>query len=408
VKPMIAASQPVQRPADAKLIVIRSNGSIEHWARSALVDLLRPGDLLIANDAATLPASLAGIHVRTGRPIEVRLAGRRSLEPTDVSRFRAVIFGAGNFRTRTEDRPPPPGLTPGDRIQLGPLNATVERLESHPRLALLRFDGSAAEIWSALARHGKPIQYAHVRQPLALWDVWTPIAGALAAFEPPSASFTLSWSMVRALRTKGVEFATLTHAAGISSTGDPQLDARLPFDEPYRIPQYTVDAIAAAKQRRARVIAVGTTVVRALEDAAQADGQVTAGTGIATLKIGPTTVLRVIDALVSGTHERGTSHYELLRAFVPSSALDRMEKQLDSHGYKTHEFGDSILVEKATGRPSDDPLRGRAHQQRRRYNTGPLTSSAGGQWSSQCQRESHCIGPRPDSPRGIAITRNPL
>jgi len=352
---MIAASQPIQRRRDAKLLVIRRNGALAHWPRSALVELLQPGDLLVANDAATLPASLAGFHVGTGRSIEVRLAGRRSLDPTDVGAFLAVIFGAGDFRTRTEDRPAPPEIVPGDRLQLGPLNAIVETLENHPRLARIRFEGSAAHIWSGLARHGKPIQYAHVPQPLALWDVWAPIAGPVVAFEPPSAGFALSWEMMRAMAAKGIELATLTHAAGISSTGDPLLDARLPFDEPYRIPMYTANAIAKAKQRRSQVIAMGTTVVRALEDAAQTDGRVKTGPGIATRKIGPTTLLRVVDALVSGTHERGTSHYELLRAFAPSTTLDRMEKQLDSHGYTTHEFGDSILIEKATVRPAGRP-----------------------------------------------------
>ena len=343
---MIAASEPIQRALDARLLVIRRGGTLEHWPRSALAGLLQPGDLLVANDAATLPASLAGIHVETGRSVEVRLAGRRSLEPADVGRFLAVIFGAGDFRTRTEDRAPPPELEPGDRIQLGPLLATVESLENHPRLARLRFAGSVGDIWSGLARHGKPIQYAHVRQPLALWDVWTPIAGPAVAFEAPSAGFTLSWEMVSAMRSNGVEFATLTHAAGISSTGDPDLDARLPFDEPYRIPVYTADAIARAQERGARVIAVGTTVVRALEDAAYA-GRIKAGKGLATRKIGAATRLCTVDGVISGTHERGTSHYELLRAFVPEEALEHMEKQLDLQGYRTHEFGDSILVEKA-------------------------------------------------------------
>jgi S-adenosylmethionine:tRNA ribosyltransferase-isomerase len=344
---MIAASEPIQRSSDAKLLVIGPGGTLEHRPRSGLVGLLQPGDLLVANDAATLPASLAGIHVETGRSVEVRLAGRGSLEPHDVGRFLAVIFGGGDFRTRTEDRALPPEVEPGDRIQLGPLEATVESLENHRRLVRIRFAGSVDEIWSGLARHGKPIQYAHVRQPLALWDVWTPIAGPAVAFEAPSAGFTLSWMMVSAMRGKGVEFATLTHAAGISSTGDPDLDARLPFDEPYRIPVYTADAIARAKGRGARVIAVGTTVVRALEDAAYADGLIKAGTGLATRKIGPATRLRTVDALISGTHERGTSHYELLRAFVPAATLENMEKQLELRGYRTHEFGDSIVVEKA-------------------------------------------------------------
>ena len=343
---MIVASEPVQRRPDAKLLLIRGGGSIEHWPRSALVSLLHPGDLVVANDAATLPASLFGTHLPTGRSIEVRLAGRGSLDPVQVSCFFAVLFGTGDYRIRTEDRPSPPTVAPGDRLQLGPLCATVEGLENHPRLVLLRFEGSAQDIWAGFARHGKPIQYAHVGKPLALWDTWTPIAGNPVAFEPPSAGFALSWDTLGSMTEKGVQFATLTHSAGISSTGDAELDARLPFDEPYRIPVSAADAIARAKERGARIVAVGTTVVRALEHAASTVGHVRAGLGLATQKIGPGTPLRVVDAILSGTHEKGTSHYELLRAFASTKTLARMEQQLDAHGYRTHEFGDSILVEK--------------------------------------------------------------
>jgi S-adenosylmethionine:tRNA ribosyltransferase-isomerase len=343
---MIAASEPVQRRPDAKLLLIQGGGVIEHWPRSALVSLLRPGDLVVANDAATLPASLFGTHLPTGRSIEVRLAGRRSLDPAQVSCFFAVLFGTGDFRIRTEDRPLPPSVAAGDHLQLGPLRATVERLEDHPRLVRLRFDGSAHDIWAGFARHGKPIQYAHVSQPLALWDTWSPIAGNPVAFEPPSAGFVLSWDTLGSMTEHGVQFATLTHSAGLSSTGDAELDSRLPFDEPYRIPANTAGEIARAKGRGARIVAVGTTVVRALEHAA-VNGHVAAGLGVATQRIGPATRLRVVDAILSGTHEKGTSHYELLRAFVSARTLARMEQQLDAHGYRTHEFGDSILVEKA-------------------------------------------------------------
>jgi S-adenosylmethionine:tRNA ribosyltransferase-isomerase len=348
---VIAASEPVQRPADAKLLLIRGGTSIEHWPRSALVDLLRPGDLVIANDAATLPASLSGTHLPSRGSIEVRLAGRRSLDPAQVTSFLAVIFGTGDFHARTEDRPPPPELVPGDRLQLGPLGAIVVSLEGHPRLAQIRFEGTAHQIWCGIARHGKPIQYSHISQPLALCDTWSPIAGNPVAFEPPSAGFALSWETVRSMTDKGIEFATLTHSAGLSSTGDAQLDARLPLDEPYRIPAYTAESIARARRRSERVVAIGTTVVRALEHAALSQGTITAGVGTATQKIGPTTRLRVVDAILSGTHEKGTGHYELLRAFVSSNTLARMEQQLDAHGYRTHEFGDSILVERASLEP---------------------------------------------------------
>ena len=97
---MIAASVPVQRPANAKLLVVDSDGNIGHRARSDFANLLRPGDVVIANDAATLPASLSGKHSPTGRHIEVRLAGRDSLD--EVRRFSAVVFGEGDFHMRTE------------------------------------------------------------------------------------------------------------------------------------------------------------------------------------------------------------------------------------------------------------------------------------------------------------------
>ena len=340
---MIAASEPVQRPPDARLLIADESGHIIERPRSALLDFLCPGDLVVANDAATLPASLSGIHVPTGIAIEVRLAGRRSLAPQEVSEFSAIVFGSGDFRTRTEQRPLPPALSPGDSIRLGPLSASVASLLEHPRLIVLRFHGSADAIWAGIARHGRPIQYAHVLVPLALWDVWTPIAGPPVAFEPPSAGFALDWQTVTAMRAKEINFFTITHAAGISSTGDPDLDRRLPFDEPYRIPDATVTAILNTKARRGRIVAVGTTVVRALEYSAR-QGEIQAGENVATQRIGVNTRLHVVNAVLSGTHEPGTSHYELLRAFVDDALLNRINRQLDAGAYRTHEFGDSVLI----------------------------------------------------------------
>ena len=341
---MIAAQAAVQRPSDAKLLVVDSHHNLIHVPRSAFIDFLRPNDVVIANDAATLPASLTGTHQQTGKSIEVRLAGRLSLDPMDVKRFSAVVFGEGDFHMRTEDRPLPPSVNIGDTLLLGPLSATVEALLDHPRLVSLLFSGAPDEIWAGLARHGRPIQYSHMQTSLELWDVWTKIAGLPVAFEPPSAGFVLDWKILSAIREHQATFATITHAAGISSTGDEDLDRLLPFDEPYRVPAATGKAVAAARERGGRVIAVGTTVVRALEDAATEDGQLRTGEGLARGRIGPTTRLRVVDAILSGTHERGTSHYELLRAFIEDSILERATEELDARDYRTHEFGDSILI----------------------------------------------------------------
>ena len=307
---MTPASAPAQRPADAKLLVLAADGGISHATRAGLPAYVRSGDVVVGNDAATIPASLAGAHERTGATVEVRLAGWRS-RIGDFEGCLAVVFGEGDYRTRTEHRPAAPDLRAGDRLRLGPLRATVVDIPAHPRLVALAFDGGAASVWAGLAAHGRPIQYAHVPEPLALRDVWTPLAAPPAAFEPPSAGFAL--------------------------------DARLPLAEPYEIPAATVRAVARARACGGRVIAVGTTVVRALEHAALR-GALRAGSGVADQRIGPATPLRIVDVLLTGTHEAGTSHYELLRAFARQRTLRAMSDALDAGGYRTHEFGDSVLV----------------------------------------------------------------
>ncbi len=343
---MIPATLAVQRPADARLLEVGATGTLRHHPRTALLALLRAGDLLIANDAATLPASLHGVHQRSGAEIEVRLAGRATLAVDAVRDFSAVVFGTGDHRTRTEDRPPPPLLQPDDVLQLGPLKARVRWLLGHPRLIVLRFDGTPDAIWAGLARHGKPVQYAHLPEPLALWDSWTRIAAQPVAFEPPSAGFLLDWALLDALRERGIGFATLTHAAGLSSTGDPALDARLPLAEPYHVGAAAVQAITRTRAAGGRIVALGTTVTRALEHAASL-GPLRAGEALADNRLGAGSTLRVVDAIVSGTHEPGTSHHALLQAFAPAATLARMDQALQRGGYRSHEYGDSVLLWRA-------------------------------------------------------------
>jgi hypothetical protein len=117
----------------ARLLVVAEDGAIVHRGARDLPALVRPGDVVVANDAATLPASLTGRHEPTGAAIEVRLAGRRSLVPQRTRRFVAVAFGDGDHRTPTEHRAPPPARRRGHRLRLGPVDAIVERLLGHPR-----------------------------------------------------------------------------------------------------------------------------------------------------------------------------------------------------------------------------------------------------------------------------------
>lgn len=345
---MNAATAPRQGDRNARLLVIDEQGQVSHHIAADLPSFLRRGDLVVANDAATIPASLHGTHAPTGRPVEVRLAARRSLAPQDVRHFTAVVFGAGDFRTPTEHRPDPPVLQPGDELVLGPLRATVTAILGHRRLVDLHLNQQPAVIWEGIARHGRPIQYAYVPEPLAIWDTWTSIASLPVAFEAPSAGFVLNWATLRAMRQRGVRFATITHAAGISSTGDEELDRLLPFDEPYFIPRATAVLLRQTMRRGGRIVAVGTTVVRALEDAARLPGWVLPGHGVATRRITPQSDLRVVDAIVSGLHEAGSSHYELLRAFQSGRALEEMTAQAEARGYLAHEFGDVVFVSRAS------------------------------------------------------------
>jgi S-adenosylmethionine:tRNA ribosyltransferase-isomerase len=347
MKPAVLPRRGARR---AKLLVIDARGGVAHHAAAELPRFIRPGDLIVANDAATLPASLAATHLPTGEPVEIRLAGRRSLAPDAVTTFTAVVFGAGDYRTPTERRPAPPILRIGDELTVGPLRATIVALHENLRLVDIRLHDGVDAIWAALARHGRPIQYSYIQEPLAMWNTWTSIASQPVAFEPPSAGFILDWSMLRALRARGARFTTVTHAAGISSTGDPDLDRVLPFDEPYVIPPATADLVTDTKQRGGRVIAIGTTVVRALEHAAEGTGKVMPGSGVATVTIGPHTQLLIADGIVSGMHEPGTSHYELLRAFQDDDVLETMAAQVEEHDYRAHEFGDAVLLERFVDR----------------------------------------------------------
>lgn len=339
---MIAADSLDRRLA--KLAVVDVAGRTQHRPHVALAALFSADDPVIANDPATLPASLRGTHCQSGKGIEIRLAAWISAR--DPTRFVAVAFGAGDHSTRTEDRLAPPPLSADDRLVFGPLVARVERLLEHPRLLALRFAGDHAAVLAGLARHGRPIQYAHIPEPLAVGDVWTKIAATPTPFETPSAGFALDWRTLDAWWRRGIHFTTLTHAAGISSTGDPVLDLRLPFDEPYHIPEGTAAAIARTKSRGKLIVAVGTRVVRAVECAANADGSIHAGSGVAVGRITRETKLRVVDAILTGVHAPAESHFELLRAFAGASAFLSVFTVLAQNGYRTHEFGDSVLIER--------------------------------------------------------------
>ena len=337
---MSPATWPRDEPLRERLLVIdRARESISD---SLVVDLPRylARDLVVVNDASTIPASLAGTAASQG--VELRLVSQKS-----ESTWTAVLFGEGDWRTRTERRPAPPELARGARIVLAPrLTARVDEVSRiSPRLLEITFDRSGDELWSEIYRHGRPIQYAHVARPLELWHVQTPYAGRPWAVELPSAGRPLTAELLRACQRDGIELQSLTHAAGLSSTGDPRIDALLPFAERFHIPEATVAAVARAKARGARVIAVGTTVVRALEGCAASNGgALVAGDGVTDLHIDEGFRPRIVSGLLTGLHEPGASHFSLLQAFAPRALLARAYAHAEREGYLNHEFGDSNLV----------------------------------------------------------------
>ena len=167
----------------------------------------------------------------------------------------------------------------------------------------------------------------------------------------PSAGRPLAWHVLDGLRARGVALARLTHAAGLSSTGDAALDAALPLPERFRVPEETVRAIGETRRSGGRIVAVGTTVVRALEGSALLHGgELRAGEGITDLVVGPGFRPRVADGLLTGLHERGASHFSLLGAFAPRELLERAYAHAEREGYTCHEFGDSSLVLRGVGR----------------------------------------------------------
>lgn len=347
VMPSLALA-PARRAPDRRddvrlMLVDDTRGTLADHPFAALPELLEPGDLLVVNDAATLPASLLGhLDDEAGEPIELRLLA--PLDEADASRWRGVLFGAGDWRTDTDLRPAPPLLEPGSRLRFGTLLAELlGHAPISPRLVDVRFDRSGAALWDALYREGRPIQYSHVGAALAPWSVQTLFAGRPWAIEMPSAGRPLAASSLAALRARGVVLARLTHAAGLSASGDPAIDAALPLPERYEIPGETVTAIATAHARGRRVIAVGTTVVRALESAAQS-GALRAGRGVAELVLDRGHPLRIVDGLLTGMHAPGESHFRLLRSLVDEPLLVAAWQRALAHGYRSHEFGDVALL----------------------------------------------------------------
>ena len=324
----------VARDGVRMLVSRRSSGEISHHAFRDLPGLLLPGDLLVVNDTGTLPAA-----VRASRELAVHFSS-------------PLPDGAWLVELRQVK----------DKISIPNGHGCVGQLISLPCGAVLTLEGQAtARLWRArlsvavlpyLLRHGVPIRYSYVRRDWALTSYQTVFAQRPGSAEMPSASRPFTPSVVTQLVARGVLIAPLTLHAGVSS-----LEAdEDPYPEPYDVPPATARLVNHVRAHGGRVIAAGTTVVRALETAAlpRADGRsgrsggsggpVAASAGWTSHVVTPQTGVKVVDGLLTGLHEPRSSHLRMLAAFAGPELLSRCYETAISYGYLWHEFGDVHLL----------------------------------------------------------------
>jgi S-adenosylmethionine:tRNA ribosyltransferase-isomerase len=340
--PELSAKEPPERrgvPRDqVRLLVIdRASGEIEHSRFDKIDNYLRKNDLLVFNSSRTLPASMHGCDCsrKHGPCMEVRLAERLP----DDSWLALLLCEKGD--------PFGCGLQPAMQIQFAEgLVATVEERDARiPRLWKLRFSISGTALVDFIYRLGKPIRYEYVSAPWDLDYYQTVYATEPGSAEMPSAGRAFTWKLLLDLKRKGVDAAYIVLHTGLSSYMDDDLDAQHPAsEEEYFVSDTTAEKINQTRARGGRVIAVGTTVVRALESVADEHGRVRGKQGYTQLKIDNQHRLRAVDGLLTGLHEPEASHLDLLSAFLPAEKIRSAYEEAVARRYLWHEFGDLNLI----------------------------------------------------------------
>ncbi len=302
------------------LVSHRADDSIEHRGFRELPDLLRRGDLVVANDSATLAAALTA-HRQDGRQINLHISTRLPadlwvVEPRHIDAVEGEVL-----------------CLPG--------GATARLLVPYPgsrRLWVAQIDTNVPTL---LARFGRPIAYPYVHGQWPLEMYQTAYAGPPGSAEMPSAGRAFSPDVLEQLAHHGIEFVTLTLHTGVASLEGHEKQ----YAEEYRVPEHTARAVRSAKADGRRIVAVGTTVVRALESAAdEGDGEVIASHAWTELMITPERGVRVIDSLLTGFHEPKASHLAMLEAIAGRRHLEVAYQAALEGRYLWHEFGDLHLI----------------------------------------------------------------
>jgi S-adenosylmethionine:tRNA ribosyltransferase-isomerase len=312
------------------LLARRTDGSIVHHTFADLPDLLSPGDVVVINVSATIPAAVPARR-SNGTRVRVHFATRAPHLEDD---WRVVEI-------RSADGGRPARLPAGERLELrgGAALDLVAPYASGQRLMLARFC-CALLVDEYLERHGEPIRYSHVRGRWPLEAYQNVYAISPGSAEMPSAGRPFTRELISRLVAREITVAPITLHAGVSSPESHEP----PFPEWFEVTKPTARTICAARHRGGRVIAVGTTVVRALESAADGDGCSCARSGWTGHVVTPECGVRAVDGLITGWHDPEASHLMMLEAVAgPELLRASYDAALDS-GYLWHEFGDSHLI----------------------------------------------------------------
>jgi S-adenosylmethionine:tRNA ribosyltransferase-isomerase len=335
------------RPArdDVRLLVGSiPDGEVQHVRAADLPGLLAPGDVLVINTSATLPAALDARR-GDGRPAALHLSTPLPGLEFDGTRW-VVELRIDHARVRDARE--------GERIGLpGGGWATLRAPYLGTRLWVADL-ALPAPLPAYLARHGRPIRYRHVAgaPPLAAYqNVYATEPGSV---EMPSAGRPLTPEVVTRLVARGIDVAPLVLHTGVSSLER----GERPYPERFRVPAPTAARVNLARRLGGRVVAVGTTAVRALESAVVEDGEVAAAAGWTDLVITPERGVRAVDGVLTGFHDPGASHLDLLEAIAGRAALVGSYRAAEAAGYERHEFGDlALMLPAARGAGSDRPRR---------------------------------------------------